>query len=125
MSYDEGIAERVRMALAGQEEVVEKKMFGGLAFMLRGNMCCGVQGTDLMLRVGTERYAAALEEPDARKMDFTGKALSGFIYVDQTAADAQARLPLWLDRALEYVATLPSKQSKAQLRRNHISRGRS
>jgi TfoX/Sxy family transcriptional regulator of competence genes len=125
MSYDEGIAERVRIALAGQEGVVEKKMFGGLAFMLRGNMCCGVQGTDLMLRVGADGYAAALEEPDARKMDFTGKALSGFIYVDQTLADARERLPLWLDRALEYIATLPSKQGKAKPRRNHINRGRS
>lgn len=123
MSYDEGIAERVRTALAGQDEVVEKKMFGGLAFMVRGNMCCGVLGTDLMLRVGPDGYSQALEEPDARKMDFTGKALSGFVYVDQTADDAQGRLRQWLDRALEFSAALPSKQGKApQPRRRASSR---
>ena len=122
MSYDEGIAERVRTALAGQDGVVEKKMFGGLAFMVRGNMCCGVSGTDLMLRVGPDAYSQALEEPDARKMDFTGKALTGFVYVDQTADDAQERLRQWLDRALEYAASLPSKQNKAAQPRRRTSR---
>lgn len=125
MSYNEGIAERVRTALAGQDGVVEKKMFGGLAFMVRGNMCCGVAGTDLMLRVGPGHYSAALEEQDARKMDFTGKALTGFVYVDQTAADAQERLRQWLERALEYVASLPSKQGKAPPRRPRAGRGQS
>jgi TfoX/Sxy family transcriptional regulator of competence genes len=122
MSYDEGIAERIRAVLAGQDGVTERKMFGGLVFMVRGNMCCGVRGTDLMLRVGPENYAAALEQADARKMDFTGKALTGFVYVDQTVADAPERLRQWLDRAFAYAAALPAKRGKRSQRTHHVGR---
>ena len=74
MAYDEAVARRVREALAGTPDVVEKRMFGGIAFMVRGNMCCGVIGDRLMLRVGPKGYETALSRPHAKPMDFTGKA---------------------------------------------------
>lgn len=71
MAYDEGLAERIR-DVVGTRGVVEKKMFGGLCFMLRGHMCCGVTGEDLMLRVGPDQFESVLKRQHARKMDFTG-----------------------------------------------------
>lgn len=75
MAYDEATAARVRQALAAVDGAVEKRMFGGLVFMVNGNMCCGVDQGNLMLRVGPAQYAAALEEPDAGVMDFTGRPM--------------------------------------------------
>ncbi|MDP2674691.1 MAG: TfoX/Sxy family protein [Dehalococcoidia bacterium] len=72
MAYDEELAERVRRALAGRKGISEKKMFGGIAFMLGGNMFCGIVKDQLMVRVGPERYDDALSRPHARPMDFTG-----------------------------------------------------
>ena len=72
MAFDEVLAERVRVALADAPDLHERKMFGGIAFMVSGHMACGVAGDDLMLRLGPEGVADALRHPDARPMDFTG-----------------------------------------------------
>lgn len=82
MSYDEGLAERLREVLADASDVTEKKMFGGLCLLVSGNMCRGIVDETLMARVGPDRYAEYLELPHARGMDFTGKPLKGMIYVD-------------------------------------------
>ena len=74
MAFDEAVAGRVRKALAGTPDVVEKRMFGGIAFMVRGNMCCGVIGDRLMLRVGPKGYETALSRPHARADGFHGEA---------------------------------------------------
>lgn len=108
MAYDEKLAERVRKAMATRKRVTEKKMFGGLAFLLGGRMCCGILGDDLMVRVGPERYAAALTRPHVRPMDFTGKPLSGFVYVGSTGVKTGAALAKWLREATEYAASLPA-----------------
>ena len=84
MPYDEKLAGRVRDALAGRRGVTEKKMFGGLSFLLNGNMCCGVARENLVVRVGPDQYEKALSKPSARPMDFTGRALQGFVYVSPT-----------------------------------------
>tara|TARA_B100000809_G_C15127900_1_gene527066 strand:+ start:406 stop:867 length:462 start_codon:yes stop_codon:yes gene_type:complete len=84
MAYDEGLAQRVRELLEErweELEVIEKKMFGGLCFMVQGNMCCGILQDDMMVRVGAEGHADALAQPHARPMDFTGKAMKGMVYV--------------------------------------------
>jgi len=81
VSYDEKLAARVRKVLAGRTDVVEKKMFGGLCFMVNGAMCCGLTKTDLMVRFGPVQYDDALAEPHARPMDFTGRPLAGMVYV--------------------------------------------
>jgi TfoX/Sxy family transcriptional regulator of competence genes len=87
----------------------ERKMFGGLAFMLRGNMCCGVVGDDLMLRVGPERYDDALARRGARPMDFTGRPMKGMVYVESTAVATDAKLREWLEVALGFAGELPAK----------------
>jgi TfoX/Sxy family transcriptional regulator of competence genes len=107
--YDERLAERLREVLRGQRNVVEKRMFGGLAFMVRGHMCCGIAGNDLMVRVGPEAYAKAVREPHARPMDFTGRPLTGFVYVSPAGLARQQSLAKWVERALEFVKSLPPK----------------
>jgi TfoX N-terminal domain len=109
MAYDEGVAQRVREGLADQEEFVEKRMFGGLCFMVGGHMCCGVTDGDLMARVGPDQYEAALTDPHARKMDFTGKPLKGFVYVEQEGFEADADLEAWITRCRTFVNSLPPK----------------
>ena len=109
MAYDEGVAQRVREALAEQAGVAEKKMFGGIAFLLRGNMCCGVVGGDLMVRVGPDAYADALAEPHAREMDFTGRPMRGIVYVSPTGFESDQRLARWLARGTGFAGSLPAK----------------
>jgi TfoX/Sxy family transcriptional regulator of competence genes len=109
MAYDEKLAARVRGALAGQADVEEKKMFGGLAFMLRGNMCCGVLKGDLIFRVGPERAAGALKSPNARPFDFTGKPMRGFVVVSAAGLRTAPALKRWVGLAVGFALSLPPK----------------
>ena len=109
MAFDEAVAERVRDALAGAPDVVEKKMFGGIAFMVRGNMCCGVIADRLMLRVGPVVYDTALSRPHAKPMDFTGRPMKGMIYVEPAGFASPVALKKWVDRAMEFTLSLPPK----------------
>jgi len=109
MAYDEGTAQRLREYFAADPDIVEKKMFGGVAFMLAGNMCCGVNGDQLMARVGSEQYESALAMPYAREMDFTGRALKGFIYVDPQGLESDPDLRRWLDLCTGFARSLPAK----------------
>jgi len=109
MAFDEAVAGRVREALAGAPDVVEKKMFGGIAFMVRGNMCCGVIGDRLMLRVGPDGHEAALSRPHARPMDFTGRPMKGMVYVEPAGFASAADLKSWIARAMEFTLSLPAK----------------
>jgi hypothetical protein len=109
MGYDEATAARVRAILRkGGHEVVEKKMFGGLCFMVRGHMCCGLT-TDLMLRVGKAAYPDVLDRRHARPMTFTGRPLDGFVYVDPAGYATDKALAAWIKRGTDFVATLPSR----------------
>jgi hypothetical protein len=85
-------------------------MFGGLTFLVRGHMCCGVVGDDLVVRVGPERYADAVSRPGARPMDFTGRSLKGFVYVGPTGYVTDRTLAKWVRLATEYVSSLPAKK---------------
>ncbi len=109
MAYDEGVAQRLREALSDEDDVVEKKMFGGIAFMHRGNMCCGVVGDELMVRVGADAYDTALREPHARPMDFTGRPMRGMLYVGTDGFESDEVLGAWLQRAMAFTKTLPPK----------------
>ncbi len=84
-------------------------MFGGIAFMVNGNMCCGVVNDTLMARVGPVQYEAALNKPHARKMDFTGKPLKGFVYVAPEGIESDEDLAGWVKRSLDFVTSLPAK----------------
>jgi len=109
MAYDEGLAQRLRERMERFDGIVEKKMFGGLAFMLRGNMCCGVINDRLMARVGPKAYADALNRPGATQMDFTGKPLKGFVYVAGEAIDDDADLDDWIRTCSDFALSLPAK----------------
>ncbi|MBI5059368.1 TfoX/Sxy family protein [candidate division KSB1 bacterium] len=109
MAFDETVAERIRGALAGAPDVVEKRMFGGIAFMVRGNMCCGVIGDRLMLRVGPKGYDTALSRPHAGRMDFTGRPMKGMVYVEPAGFASSRDLRKWIDRAMEFTMSLPPK----------------
>lgn len=107
--YDLHLAERVRQALAGQPRVAERKMFGGLAFFVHGNMCCGIVGEDLMVRVGPQRYEEALAQPHARPMDFTGRPMKGMVFVSPDGCRSGEDIKRWVKRGLDFVLTLPPK----------------
>ena len=109
MAYDEGLAQRIREVLADDRRIREKKMFGGLAFLVDGNMCCGVVNDELMLRVGPDAYAEALALPFAREMDFTGRPLKGMVYVGTEGFESDEDLKGWIDRGLTFAGSLPAK----------------
>lgn len=109
IAYDEKLAQRVRDQLTGQRGLTEKKMFGGLAFLLSGKMCCGVLNDDLVARVRADDHAAALKRPHTRPMDFTGRPMKGFVYVAPPALRTSRALQSWLDQSIAYVKSLPAK----------------
>ncbi|MEV1084472.1 TfoX/Sxy family protein [Streptomyces sp. NPDC050211] len=109
MAYDEGLAERIRGHLGPDPEVTEKKMFGGLAFLHRGNMAVGVSGDDLMVRVGPDATEAALARPGTRVFDMTGRPMRGWILVDGSALAEDADLGAWVDQGHAFAASLPPK----------------
>jgi TfoX/Sxy family transcriptional regulator of competence genes len=109
MAYDESDAYRVRAALAQHEGVTERKMFGGLAFMVGGHMCCGVMNKHLMVRVGPQQYDAALAQPHAREMDFTGRPMKGMVWVDPPGYATDEDLQAWVEQGLAFVTGLPPK----------------
>lgn len=109
MAYDEQLAERVRQALNVRDGVTEKKMFGGLAFMLHGNMSVGVEKDRLMVRVGPDRYDEALVRPHARPMDFTGRPMKGFVYVPLEGLSTDADLQEWVQLGADFALSLLRK----------------
>ena len=116
MSYDENLGARIRHILAKRTDVVEKKMFGGLCFMVGGAMCCGLTKTDFMVRVGPDAYDDALAQPHARPMDFTGRPLAGMVYVAPEGIKSAAALAKWVGRGVSFVSSLPPKAAKSSQR---------
>ena len=109
MAYDEALAERMRKVLAGEPGLTEKKMFGGVGFLIRGNMACGVHGDDLIVRVGPARYDEALAQPHARAFDMTGRPMVGWVEVAPAGFASAAELRRWIALGVEHVKTLPAK----------------
>lgn len=109
MGYDETLAARVRRALARRRGLTEQWMFGGLAFLLDGRMCCGVIDRDLVVRVGRPRYEEALARPHVRQMDFTGRPLRGYVYIAPGGCASDPQLREWVGWGVDVVATLPAK----------------
>ncbi|GMG87412.1 TfoX/Sxy family protein [Biformimicrobium ophioploci] len=109
MAYSEGLAERVRELVTEMPGLTEKKMFGGLAFMLNGNMACGVLGEELMVRVGPDGYDDALEQRYTRPMDYTGRPIKGMVYVEEDAISEDDGLGSWVTRGVDFAGSLPPK----------------
>jgi TfoX/Sxy family transcriptional regulator of competence genes len=124
MAYDEGLAERIRGVLDDREGVVEKKMFGGVAFMMRGHMCVGIVKDELMVRVGPEAYDALVRQPHARTMDFTGRPMKGLLFVAAEGLERDSDLERWVERGLGYAASLPAKAAPVSRRTQAQARGK-
>jgi hypothetical protein len=112
VGFDEQAAERVRRVLSARRDVVEKRMVGGLGFMVNGSLCCGVAGTALMVRVGPEAREQALREPHVRPMEFAGRPMAGFVRVEPGGYGTDAALGAWIQRGLDFVSTLPPKGAR-------------
>lgn len=109
MPYDAALAERVRPLLSRRKGFSEKKMFGGVGFLLNGNMCCGVLRQDLILRLGEEAGDDALGEYDVRPFDITGRAMKGWVMVGPAGSAEDDDLKRWVRAAAKFAAALPAK----------------
>ena len=112
MAFDPGLAERVREALGARLGITECRMFGGLAFLVDGKMFIGIRNSSLMARVGTDRYQDALTMPSVRVMDFTGRPMTGYVYIDPPAIVDDGQLKAWVSWCAQHVAALPEKSKK-------------
>ncbi len=112
MAYDDVLAGRIRKAMGGDRALSEKKMFGGVAFLHRGLMFVGVSGNRLMARVGKENYEDSLGRQHVREMDFTGKPMRGYVYIEAPGIQEEDQLNFWLQRCKQFVSTLPAKVPK-------------
>ena len=113
MAYDERLAERVGIALSARDGVSERKMFGGIGFMLDGNMCVGVMNDDLMVRTTAEGYEDALRRAGARPMDFTGRVSKTMVYVGPSGTSGAADLRRWIDLGIAAADAAPRRKPRA------------
>lgn len=109
MAYDPALALRVETILKGRRGVTRKPMFGGLCFLVNGKMFCGVERNRMVVRVGKERYEDCLKKPHVRPMDFTGRPIRGFIYVESSGLKATAQLKRWVNAGFDFASSLPKK----------------
>ena len=112
MAYDEGLAERLKDILIDTPNLEEKKMFGGLAFMLNDHMFVGIIGENLMARVGPDNYEMALRKPYVTPMDFTGRPMKGYVYVQPGGIEEDEELTYWVEVCAAFAKTLPPKKPK-------------
>jgi hypothetical protein len=114
MAYSEELADRIRAELSSVSDVIEKKMFGGIAFMVSDSMAVGIIGDDLMARVGPDNYERALARPHAGVMTFTGRPFKGFVLVGAKGITTRAALRKWVDECVAFALTLPKKTKKTK-----------
>ena len=112
MAYDLELAQRVRDALGSWPGLSERRMFGGLAFLVDGKMFVGISGSSLMARIGTEHYLDALALSGVREMAFTGRPMKGYVYVDPPALESRRDLEAWVTWCVKHVAALPRRVAK-------------
>ena len=110
MAYDEALAARIRTWTGDAPNITERKMFGGIAFMVNGNMFAGIIRDDLMARVGKENYATALQRPGTKLMDFAGRPMTGMVFVEPAALTTDTDLAGWLDECLTFAQSLKPKK---------------
>ena len=106
MAYSEALATRVREALARENRVDEIKMFGGLSFMIGGHVALGIVGEELMVRIGSDGYRRALGRVHAREMDFTGRSIKGFVFVEPAGTRTKRSLASWVAPAVAFAKSL-------------------
>lgn len=109
MAYDEKLAERIRSKLKGKRGIAEKRLFGGVGFLVKGNMACGVNKRDLIVRLSDDDFASALKQPHVRIFDMTGRPMKGWIMVTAEGLRNDAALRSWIDKAYKHAQSLPAK----------------
>jgi hypothetical protein len=109
MAYDLALADRIRLRIGNRPDLVEKEMFGGIAFLVGGNMAVGVSGDSLMVRVGKDGHDAAMTRPGTRIFDMSGRPMRGWIVVDPIGFSGSGELGLWIDEGVAHALTLPRK----------------
>lgn len=113
MAYNEKMANRVRELIAlTHKNIEEKKMFGGLCFMVNDKMCVGVESERLMVRLDPDKYDEVMKKEGSRPMDFTGKVMKGYVFVDIAALNTQKKLEYWIKLALDYNKIAKSSKKK-------------
>src|SRR3974390_2706884 len=110
MAFNETLAARIRQRLARKKDIEEKKMFGGVGFLLHGNMLVGVWKDSLIVRLSPDNSDEALLEPHVRELDITGKPMKGGVLVEPEGVEEDDQLKSWIDRALKFVKALPAKE---------------
>ena len=111
MAYDQAIGERLRRAVGVRKGLTESGMFGGLTFLLNGNMCCGVARDELVLRVERERSVELASKKHVRLCDITGKPMRGLVMVEREGFRTAAALRKWVEEAVEFTSSLPRKKA--------------
>lgn len=109
MAYDQGLAQRIREELDQIPNLSEKEMFGGIGFMINGNMACGVNKDEMIVRVGPENYAQALEKPHTRIFDFTGRPMKGWVMIAPEGCESDDDLKYWIEQGVAFAQSLPMK----------------
>lgn len=112
MAFDETLAKRVRRHFDRRTDFVEKHMFGGVCFMIRGRMCCGIIDSSLMVRLDPDEADRVVDHPHVRPMDFTGRPMRGYLFVDPEGIESPKALKSWIDRCVAHVETMPLKKAK-------------
>lgn len=118
MAFDRGLEERLYEHFSDRHDLVVKKMFGGLCFLLSQHMCCVIIGEKLMARVGPKNYIECLTKPYTSEMDFTGKPINGLIYVHPDGFESDTDLAYWVNICIRFVNSLPPKQPKIKKSKN-------
>lgn len=111
MAYDEKLAERIRKTIGKNKHVAEKNMFGGLSFLYKKKMFCGVLKNDLVIKMSHEQWEDALKKPNVRPMDFTGKPMKGFVYVNPKGCKSDKYLKKWIELSYKYAESVNKKKS--------------
>lgn len=109
MAYNKILAKRVRTLLQKTSGILEKQMFGGVGFLIHGNMACGILNDDLIIRVGSANYDAALKSSHAREFDVTGRVMKGWVMVSSSGYDSDKDLSSWVERGVSFARSLPGK----------------
>lgn len=108
MAYNLKLAERIRSQL-NDTQFVEKKMFGGVGYLLNGNLACGVNGDDLIVRVDPEKHSVLLKKPHAKPFALTGRPMKGWLLVEADGCKTEKQLSTWIKEGIEFASTLPAK----------------
>ena len=109
MAYDESLARRIQGIMVGLPGYIERKMFGGVGYMLRGNMACGVNGDDLIVRVGPQGYEEALAQPHTKEFDMTGRPMKGWVVVTADGVESDDQFEAWVQQGVGFALSLPPK----------------